>query len=816
MAPVTPPFADVLNSYMRHVVRECVPEPAVHEELEKTIRSYVVNLQRENTSESEIYDLLAEMNPILGCPLAFYEEFVMKYDEGYKKAAKAQKKAEKEAETLAARALVELTNKRKCHELEQATRNKQTKASKLTTPSMKVAGNQAPLDITPGSYVYVAPDLSPGMCSYGGNGFVTEVDGDGILRMFTVKYNECGSSGGMTESDICYSRLTVVTSPFASPKLVRERRSPDVLNIQAPPPTATKVSSIQDILASGASRGKKKGWRAKELGVFQLGSRNERFQSLLREDTKELLGFLSGLSTTGSDPRQHNNKGRNGRYTKRKNKSNPFTISYLAKAWGVGRHFPLKNIKKGREQTKEEKKSNPTQLSVINSLDAAKIHFSAKNLFIAHRVEVRTNFEKVFAYDTHTRAERFHLFREEAKGEWVVAEPNLRKYWEALSRSKIARQPQIRDNIIEVMRANPAKSFDQIAQDIGDWCSARTIKRWIVQHSGYTTYAQRALPLLTAVQKQKHVEFATRLWNNWNLPRQKVLWINYDEKWFYGWVSRCNAKMCEVLGIEKTHTYLYHKCHINKVMAVAFTAYAFNSTVENGGHGVKLGLYRVQAARVAQRDVRESRLDENGNRRYDGDIIRMKGDAYLIDCNVTGSDDGTSNNPKFSLLALFRDQVFPKIGELVGPGGAYEGYLPVFQGDNAGPHVDGTFHTFVKDFCESNGWKWEPQAAQMPHSNNLDLAVFPMMSKRHSALLKMYSNLQAPHDEIWHTAEEVWANLGSAEIARGYILAYRIAAKVIEAGGENTFLQKQEFHSGVRTDFYDTPQGVAKKIVVVK
>ena len=251
-------------------------------------------------------------------------------------------------------------------------------------------------------------------------------------------------------------------------------------------------------------------------------------------------------------------------------------------------------------------------------------------------------------------------------------------------------------------------------------------------------------------------------------------------------------------------------------MAVAFTAYAFDSSIENGGHGVKIGLYRVQAARVAQRDVRESRLDENGNRRYDGDIIRMKGDAYLIDCNATGSDEGTSNNPKFSLLALFRDQVFPKIGYLVGPGGAYDGYLPVLQGDNAGPHTDGTFHTFVKDFCESKGWKWEPQAPQMPHCNNLDLAVFPMMSKRHSALLKMYSNLQAPHEEIWRTAEEVWASLGSAEIARGYILAYRIAAKVIESGGENNFLRKQEFHSGVREHFYDTPQGVAKKTVVVK
>jgi hypothetical protein len=173
-----------------------------------------------------------------------------------------------------------------------------------------------------------------------------------------------------------------------------------------------------------------------------------------------------------------------------------------------------------------------------------------------------------------------------------------------------------------------------------------------------------------------------------------------------------------------------------------------------------------------------------------------------------------SNNPKFSLLARFRDQVFPKIAQLVGLGGVYEGYQPVFQGDNAGPHVDGAFHAFVKDFCESKGW--EPQAAQMPHSNNLDLAVFPMMSKRHSALLKMYSNLQTLHEEIRRTAEEVWTSLGSAEIARGYILAYRIAAKVIESGGENTFLRKQEFHSGVRADFYDTPQGVAKKTVVIK
>jgi HPt (histidine-containing phosphotransfer) domain-containing protein len=111
----------------------------VHKGLEKAMRSYTVELQRENKSESQIlYELLAKMNPVLGDPLTFYEEFVIKYDESYKNSAKAQKKVAKEAATSSARALTEPANKRKCHKLEQATRNKQSKTSALTTPSIKL------------------------------------------------------------------------------------------------------------------------------------------------------------------------------------------------------------------------------------------------------------------------------------------------------------------------------------------------------------------------------------------------------------------------------------------------------------------------------------------------------------------------------------------------------------------------------------------------------------------------------------------------------------------------------------------------------
>ncbi len=60
------------------------------------------------------------------------------------------------------------------------------------------------------------------------------------------------------------------------------------------------VQSIIDALTSGASHSKRKGWRAIEFGVSELGSRNEHFRSLLCQDTKELLGLFAGQSSVGA------------------------------------------------------------------------------------------------------------------------------------------------------------------------------------------------------------------------------------------------------------------------------------------------------------------------------------------------------------------------------------------------------------------------------------------------------------------------------------------------------------------------------------
>ena len=113
------------------------------------------------------------------------------------------------------------------------------------------------------------------------------------------------------------------------------------------------------------------------------------------------------------------------------------------------------------------------------------------------------------------------------------------------------------------------------------------------------------------------------------------------------------------------------------------------------------------------------------------------------------------------------------------------------------------------------GWKWESQAPQMPYIKNLDLAVFPAMLKRHSALIKAYSKKMAPADEIWKACESVWRELNSVSISRGFILMHSITEKFIIHKGTNTFLQKIDFHSGVRNRFDNTPDGVKPKVNVL-
>jgi hypothetical protein len=68
----------------------------------------------------------------------------------------------------------------------------------------------------------------------------------------------------------------------------------------------------------------------------------------------------------------------------------------------------------------------------------------------------------------------------------------------------------------------------------------------------------------------------------------KIPMDTHDKKWSFGFSGRANAKMCKELRIKKLEYYhIYHKNHIlEKVIAVAITAYAFDGSPDNEGDGL--------------------------------------------------------------------------------------------------------------------------------------------------------------------------------------------------------------------------------------
>ena len=76
----------------------------------------------------------------------------------------------------------------------------------------------------------------------------------------------------------------------------------------------------------------------------------------------------------------------------------------------------------------------------------------------------------------------------------------------------------------------------------------------------------------------------------------------------------------------------------------------------------------------------------------------------MVGGEVTGSSEGNSDDPKFSLKTLFQYKIFPLITDLVGQGRQYDEYMPVIQGDNARPHEERAYIQFVKSNCEEKGW----------------------------------------------------------------------------------------------------------------
>jgi len=242
----------------------------------------------------------------------------------------------------------------------------------------------------------------------------------------------------------------------------------------------------------------------------------------------------------------------------------------------------------------------------------------------------------------------------------------------------------------------------------------------------------------------------------------------------------------------------------------------FDDDLEGGCLGLKISLDRCCVARVALRDQKEGRRDENGNMKFDGKIIRKKGDTYKVDVCVTGANVGSSTNPKFALLHLWKNKLFPMIHKLTEDvdtnTSPCRGARVIYQEDHAGPHDEAEFTAFMDaEVAKHDAWLRADQAAQGPYLNVLDLAIFPSMSKQHSKILQQNSNVPVSKEIIMETARDVWKDMPSWKIAMAFVQFYRICKLIIAHNGNNKWLAKGAPHLGIRDYFKRTDRGCERK-----
>ncbi len=194
------------------------------------------------------------------------------------------------------------------------------------------------------------------------------------------------------------------------------------------------------------------------------------------------------------------------------------------------------------------------------------------------------------------------------------------------------------------------------------------------------------------------------------------MWTHSDEKWLHALVPRQNSKACEEFGLKRQSYSVHHKSHIKKGMAHCTVGYLFDTNVEDGGEGegFLIGLHRCANFKVLLRDVRYSSKDPETERiTFAGNAIKhKKGGPYLLDCNVTGMNAGTTTTSCFPLRTLWEHSLFPAIKAMLAPDGPCAGAQVIFQEDNAGPHTNYEYTAWMQEAFAQHGWRIELQAPQ--------------------------------------------------------------------------------------------------------
>lgn len=248
--------------------------------------------------------------------------------------------------------------------------------------------------------------------------------------------------------------------------------------------------------------------------------------------------------------------------------------------------------------------------------------------------------------------------------------PEEKQQYEYLAQEKRMRAGFIKEDAISTLQRFRGKiSWQRLADQIGNCCDASTLRRYFTNTEDFKYVSIGTMPLLTHAHIAQRILYAHDFWLWWNTAKffsVPVLYVHWDEKWFYALVCRMHAKSILSLGVDPSDFKVGHRSHIGKVLMIAVVGCLYrDGCVSGGGEGFKIAFDLCGRIRTLLSDTRKRKYNaDNTSYTMQGPISKKAGTKVVDTHEITGSSEGTPKKPKFSLLKYWRETVIPALEQI--------------------------------------------------------------------------------------------------------------------------------------------------------
>ena len=374
-----------------------------------------------------------------------------------------------------------------------------------------------------------------------------------------------------------------------------------------------------------------------------------------------------------------------------------------------------------------------------------------------------------------------------------------------------------------LLRTKGKVSYKELENQLGGIINHQSIANFLHTQKGFRLRKDRILPHLNAAAKLRRVNWAKLWWTFWkgvaSIPTKDAVVVNVhmDEKWFYAVRTRSNCKELTSIGLEGNNYHLQHKSHVGKEMYIVVTAFVPNENdMTKGGKAIPISCIRCGELKTIEKTTYKRVYRDNGTYHYPhipGNESKWEGTPHFKNYDLTGDSEGTTKDPKCSLLKIYREQIIPALEEKIVKkfsNNATRKVIIVKQEDSAGCHQNQNYLNQMRSMFEERGWILFNQPSQSPITNVHDACIFPMMSKSLSKIQAVdYYARVLQGEQLHYAVMKVW-NHGGHEVAmsRAFAGHFQVVCAILENNGDNNFLSdKQGLSFGIRKMFVADQDG---------